>query len=528
MNAFPTFPIGMTRRGVLRAAGAGSALLALAACRSAAEHSEGASDATTPRRGGTLTIAHHVDFTPALLFTQSAMNLVQLLAFNTLTRYDDNLEPQPELAESWDVSPDGTAVTFRLRQDVTYHDGRAFTADDVIFALENIKNPERSAQLRATAEAITGAEKRGDHEIRLTLDHPVSNLFDLFEFMIVPDRHTIEETLSGDRLNGTGPFRLTEWRPGSALSFARNDTYWRPDRPYLDGVEIRIIAQADSLVSSLRTGQSQLAVGESVTGRDAARLTNDPGFDVTTYDIGGGCSYVGANVSVEPTHDRRVRQAVAWSLDRERIVEQAKGGFGLPSASPWPQSSPAFSDTHRTHYTHDPDRARALLRDAGHPDGLDLQLGYTAVPVTQTVAEMVQYDLAQSGIRVELQPYDSANAQQRLISGEMPALWTMIHGFAQVTPSTLAVSAYPFNEAHNTSHFSSGEYTDLVQDAWRRTDPGDEAAMTLFRQISELLLDEAFIIDICVNANIQVASTRLRGVTINKFSYLALDDAYLA
>jgi peptide/nickel transport system substrate-binding protein len=104
----------------------------------------------------------------------------------------------------------------------------------------------------------------------------------------------------------------------------------------------------------------------------------------------------------------------------------------------------------------------------------------------------------------------------------------MIHGFAQVTPSTLAVSAYPFNEAHNTSHFSSEEYTELVQDAWRRTDPGDAAALGLYRQISELLLDEAFIIDICVNANIQVASQTLHGVTINKFSYLSLDDAYLA
>ncbi|MGP3970661.1 ABC transporter substrate-binding protein [Streptomyces sp. 6N223] len=512
---------------MLRAAGAGSLLLTLAACRSAAQHSEGASDSATPQRGGTLTIAHHVDFTPALLFTQSAMNLLQRLVFNTLTRYDDNLEPQPELAESWDVSEDGTRVTFRLRQGVSYHDGRAFTADDVVFAIENLTNPERSAQLRSTAEAITGIDKRGDHEVRLTLDHPVSNLFDLFEFMIIPDRNTIEQAVTGDRLNGTGPFRLDEWRPGSGLALSRNDAYWRPDRPYLDGVEIRVITQSDSLVSSLRTGQSQLAVGEAVAGRDAARLENDAQFRITTYDIGGGCSYVGANVAVEPTNDKRVRQAVAWALDRERVVEQAKGGYGLPSASPWPESSPAFSDTHRTHYTHDPDRARALLREAGH-DSLSLPLGYTAVPATQTIAEMVQYDLQQVGIDVRLEPYDSAAAQQRLIAGEMPALWTMSHGFAQVTPSTLAVSAYPFNEAHNTSHFSSEEYTDLVQDAWRRTDPGDDTSLGLYRRISELLLDEAFIIDICVNANVQVASTRLHGASINKFSYLTLDDAYLA
>ncbi|MDT0345928.1 ABC transporter substrate-binding protein [Streptomyces litchfieldiae] len=518
---------GPTRRGVLRAAGAGSALLTLAACRSAVSHSEsdevGASAA--PRRGGTLTVAHGVDFTPALLFSQSSMSLPQRLVFNTLTRYDDDLRPQPELAESWEVSPDGTTVTLRLRRGVTYHDGRPFTADDVVFAVENLQTPERSAQLRSTAEAVTALDKRGDHELTLTLAHPVGNLFDLFEFMIIPDRNTVEEALTGDRLVGTGPFRFDGWRPGSLLTFSRNDSYWQSGRPYLDGVEIRVITQTDSLLSSLRTGQSQLSLG--VVGRDAATLKDDPQFTITTYTTGNGCSYVGANTAVRPTNDKTVRQAIAWALDRERIVEQAYGGFALASAAPWPESSPVFTEDNRTHYRHDPDRARELLRQAGATD-ISLPLGYSASPGNTVIAEMVQYDLEQVGIRTELQPYDPANAQRRLISQEMPALWTMNHGFAQVTPSTLAVSAYPFNEAHNTSRFQSAEYTGLVQDAWRRADPLDEEALDLYQRIADVLLDEAFIIDIAVLDIVQVARADVRGVTLNKFNYLTLDDAFLA
>ncbi|WP_404819491.1 ABC transporter substrate-binding protein [Streptomyces marincola] len=519
---------GPSRRGLLRAAGAGSALLTLAACRSAVSHAENAragGAATAPRRGGTLTIAHGVDFIPGLLFSQSSMNLPHRLVFNTLTRYDDDLRPRPELAESWDISPDGTSVTLRLRRGVTYHDGRPFTADDVAFALENLRAPERAAQLRSTAEAVTGLEKRGDHEVRLTLAHPVGNLFDLFEFMIITDRHSVERAVTGDVLNGTGPFRFDEWRPGSRLRFSRNDAYWQPERPWLDAVDVRVITQSDALLSSLRTGQSQLSF--SVVGRDAATLERDAQFAISTYDTGSGASYVGANTAVRPTDDKTVRQAIAWALDRERVVEQVYGGYGLPSAAPWPRSSPAYSEEGRTHYRHDPDRARALLREAG-AEHISLPLGYSTTPGSTVIAEMVQYDLEQVGIRVELQPYDPANAQRRLISQEMPALWTMNHGFAQVTPSTLAVSAYPFNEARNTSRFRSDAYTELVQDAWRRADPLDDEAMERYREISDLLLDEAFIIDIAVLASLQVARTGVHGVTLNKFGYLNLDDAYLA
>ncbi|MGK5531849.1 ABC transporter substrate-binding protein [Streptomyces sp. URMC 129] len=524
---YPSLPVGPTRRGLLRAGGAGAALLTLAACRSAAGRDEGrgGAGAAEPRRGGTLTVAHGVDFAPALLFAQSSMNLPHRLVFNTLTRYDDDLAPQPELAEAWDVSPDGTTVTLRLRDDVTFHDGRPFTADDVVFAIENLQVPERAAQLRSTAAAVTGLDKRGDHELVLTLDHPVGNLFDLFEFMIIADRHTVEQALTGERLIGTGPFTFDEWRPGAGLTLSRNDAYWRPDRPYLDKVEIRVITQADSLISSLRTGQSHLSLG--VAGRDAAPLKEDPAFEIVSYATGGGAYYVGANVEVRPTDDKTVRQAIAWAIDRDRIVEQALGGFGLASAAPWPESSPAYSEEHRTHYRHDPDRARELLRQAG-AENISLPLGHSSLPGLTMLAEMVQYDLEQVGIRTELQPYDPTNAQRRLISGEMPALWALQHGFAQVTPSTLAVSAYPFNEAQNTSHFSSPEYTELVQDAWRTTDPRGEESLARYREISELLLDEAFIIDLAVLPALQVARAAVRGATVNKFGYLNLDDAHLA
>ncbi|MFD0151819.1 ABC transporter substrate-binding protein [Streptomyces sp. NPDC055721] len=535
-ESYPSTPTAPTRRTTLRAAGGGALLLGLGltGCRAAVSEAETPADqgkagepgkaGAEPRRGGTLSVAVNADFTPSLLFAQSAQSLQQRLIYNTLTRYDDRLKPQPELATSWEYAKDGRSITLALRTGVTFHDGRPFTADDVVFAVKNLQNPLRAAQLRATAAAVTGFEKRGDHELVLKLAHPVNNLFDLFEFMIITDRHSVEEAVTGKKLIGTGPFKLTEWRPGSGLSLTRNETYWNPGRPYLDGVELRVVPQADALLSSLRTGQSQLSF--SVPGKNLALVAAGPELAISEYATGGGAVYLGVNTTVAPLNDKTVRQALAWGVDRERILKQVLGGYGLASATPWPKSSPAFTEAGRTHYTYDPGKARELLRSAGHTR-LDLPLLHVNLPGETAVAEAVQYDLRQIGVHVTLQPTDSAAAQKNLISQNMPALWTMSHSFAQVQPSTLAVSAYPFNEAKNTSKFRSAAYTKVVREAW--TTPAEGArANTLRQQITDTLLDEAFIIDLAIRGAVQVSAKKLHGVTLNKFSYLNLDDAYLA
>ncbi|WP_329214077.1 ABC transporter substrate-binding protein [Streptomyces sp. NBC_00683] len=526
---YPSTPTGPSRRSTLRAAGGGTLLLGLglAGCRSAVSEASSAPQGAgaAPKRGGVLNVAVNSDFTPALLFAQSYQSLQHRLIYNTLTRYDDRLSPQPELAASWNYAKDGRSITLRLRDDVTFHNGRTFTADDVIFAVKNLQNPVRAAQLRSTAATITGFEKRGDHELVLTLAHPVNNLFDLFEFMIITDPETVEDAVTGRNFIGTGPFKLKKWSPGSGLSLTRNDHYWQPDRPYLDGVELRVIPQADALISSLRSAQSQLSF--DVPGKSLGVVKSDPRLNITDYDTGSGASYLGVNTTVAPLDDRTVRQALAWAVDRDRLLAQTLGGYGLASAAPWPKSSPAFSEAHRTHYSHNPGKARELLKSAG-VSKLELPLLHIALPTDTAIAESLQYDLKQVGVHVTLQPTDAATAQKKLISQDMPALWSLGHGFAQVQPSTLAVSAYPFNEAKNTSKYRSAAYTEVVQEAWTEPESSPAAANALHEKISGILLDEAFLIDLVLRGRVQVAADRLHGVTLNKFSYLNLDHAYLA
>lgn len=517
--------LATSRRTLLRAAGAGAVLLGLAGCKSAVDenNSSAAGASGAPKKGGTLQIGSAYDFTPALLYTQNAFTALSRLVFNTLTAYDKDLVPQPQLAKSWQVAADGTSVTFQLREGVKFHSGRPFTADDVVFAVNNLKDPKRSAQLRATAAVVSDITIVGPLELTLKLAHPVSNLFDLFEFMFITDRETVEDAVTGRKLIGTGPFVFKGWTPGASISFAKNPEYFVPERPYFDNVEVRIIPQPDSLLAALRGKQIQLALG--ISGRDVGPIKSDNQFTIEEFDTGGGAIYVGANVTVKPLDDKRVRQAISYAINRDRIVQQGLGGYGLASSAPWPKSSPAYSDGTARRYPHDPARAKALLAEAG-VSGLDLPLAFLSS--APAVAQMIQFDLQQVGIKTTLEPLDPAKFQAQLISQSMPALWAGSHGFAQVHPSTLAVSAYPFNEAKNTSKFSDARYTEIVQRAWRQGDPASAQAKAAYQDLSEVLLDEQFVIDLVVQANLQASTSNLRGVTQNEFTALNLDDAYLA
>ncbi|WP_338702368.1 ABC transporter substrate-binding protein [Streptomyces sp. Q6] len=520
----------VTRRSTLRAAGAGAALLGLglSGCRSAATGGAASADASgdaKPVKGGTLTIASQQDFTPALLFTISGACLPQRLIYNTLTVYDKNFDPQPELATKWDVSDDGRTVTLHLREGVTFHDGRAFTADDVVSSIKNTQNPDRSAQLRSTALAITGFDKKGDHELVLTLDHPVSNLFDLFEFMIISDGGNVPDALTGKKFNGTGPFRAKKWTPGTSFTFERNDAYWKDEGPYLDAVEIRVISETDSIASALKTGEVHLTF--QLDGKNNKAFSSQPAFTVNQFSYGtGGSYYVGANVTHPELKEKAVRQAISYAVDRDRLVSQVMYGFGTATDTPWTKDSVAFAPSEPVSRKHDPAKARELLKSVG-ATGLKLTMEY--VTGQDAFAQLVQYDLKQVGITVDIVPRDPAAWQKKLIAQDFDALWCGGHGFGQSIPSTLAVSAYPFNAEKNTSKFSSAAYKKLAVGAWNTTaDPTGAAARGLYKKLTDLLLDECFVIDLAAVPATAVYTTKLHDIAINRYGLLDLDTAYLA
>lgn len=499
--------------------------LALAAGCAAGGGGDADAGEATPTAGGVLRIATADNLVPATIFVGTDTQATTTgLVYDTLVEYPtDGLEARPSLATSWTSSADGRTVTLTLRDDVTYHSGRAFTAEDVEFSLMTYADPRWSAQLYRTAAGITGFDTSEPHEITLTLAHPMGNLLDLLSIVPMLDRETFAQFTTGDNYVGTGAFRFVEWTPGAQLVYAANDDYWG-GRPLLDRVELLTVTDPQAQVSQLRTGQVDMALlyGKS----QVAGLDTDDDFTVFGFEGGQINSYLGTKVTHPALADRRLRQAMAYAIDRERIAADVHA-FATPSSVPWAEHSPAYTTEAAEHYARDVEEARRLIAEVGTVPILDL--AYTAgVASEEQTALIVQENLREIGVETRLSPVEPAVAVKMLVEAAHPALWLGTHTFGQYTPSTLAVSAYPFNAERNLSAFASPTYAEVTARSWQVADATSSAATDAYQELTDQILTESFVIELVSYAKIGVMSSDVHDVAWTKRNELDLGRTFLA
>ncbi|MBZ5739126.1 ABC transporter substrate-binding protein [Nocardioides mangrovi] len=499
----------------------------LAACSSAVKEASSGSEDSGPTDGGTLRIGSTNDIVPASIFTNSsdAANTLIGAVYDSLIDYpQDSLDPQPRLATSWEVAKDGLSITLQLRDDVTFHSGREFTSKDVEFSIKTWADPTWTVQLQRTAAAVTGFDTSDPHAITLSFDHPLSNIFDLLDMLPIIDSESFDQLKEGKAYVGTGPFVFTSWTPSSKLEFTRNDDYWG-DEPHLDGIEVDIVSDPQAQVSQLRSGQLDLITGAS--NRDLETLGKDDSYTVTPFDGSVQQIYVGADLANPDLQDVKLRQAIAYALDRQRIVDDVFRGQGTPINLPWPDYSPAYDAKANETYAYDPDKAKELVSQLGsHPT---IPLAYSAGNANyEAVAQIVQSDLEAVGIKTELQPVENSQFIKQLIGGTFGGLWILQHGYAHYTPSTLAVSAYPFNADKNASHFVDKQYKEDADAAWERVDGSDSGAVEIYQRLNKDLLDNLFLIEIALLHFTVASSDQVHDLGMSKRGELDLDAAYLS
>ena len=525
--------LALDRRTFVRGLGLGiGAMAALGACTSAVQQQR-VGAVGPPVRGGTLRLAGRTDLEPSELLTNSSDGVTAVigLVYESLVRYpNDRVTPRPMLATSWTQSADGRSLTLQLRTDVTFHGrngaaGRPFTAKDVEFSLRTYADPKWAAQIQSTAAAITGYDTSDPHRVVLYFAHPVSNIFDLLDTAPILDSETAAGLATGAGYVGTGPFRFADWTPNSKIVFVRNEHYRVPQRPYLDGVEFTVVSDQYAALSGLRTGQFDLAT--RLAYRDGQRLAKTGAFRTITLQGAEQQTYVGANVTAAGLSDIRVRKAMAYAVDRQRIVDEVLRGSGYPINLPWPKYSPAFDPARGATYVRDPAKAKALIAKVGAVP--NLPYSYPAGdPVHTAVTQIVQANLAEVGIAVTLQPLDNAQFTKQLIGATLPGIWTTYHSWAQYSPSTLAVSAYPFNADNNASNYHSPDYQAAAQQAWQRPADGGSGDRRAYDQLNQQLLDGLFLVELGVVLPQWAASNRVQGIGWTKRAEIVLTDAYKA
>ncbi|MDF3280633.1 ABC transporter substrate-binding protein [Gordonia sp. N1V] len=447
-------------------------------------------------RGGDLRVGVLTDLSPKtfLQIGTGALNgQVVANVFDTLIRYSrDDLTVEPALATHWQLAADGRSLALDLRPDVRYHDGRPFVSADVESSIKAYLSGPWTPQFKRTAAAITGFDTTDPHRVVLSFAHPLSNVFDLLDSAPIIDVNTLPELKAGKVFNGTGPFTFSSWQPNSSVRLVRNEHYWGGPAN-LDAITFTVIPDQQALYTRMRTGQ--IDATQDLNYHDQQLATSRYGFREVTFTGGESQEYVGINVTNPALSDVRLRQAIAYAIDRPRIINDVFRGSGYVVNLPWPKWSPAYFAQANQTYTRDLAKARQLVAAHG-PIAEPIPLDYSTQGVDRVVAQIVQSNLADIGVPVVLSPNDQTQQAAKLIGGKFTGLWLLQHGFAQFTPSTLAVSAYPFNAAKNSSNFVDPAYAAAANAAWTTPDPASPAALGAYRQLDDVWLRDLFLVEI--------------------------------
>jgi peptide/nickel transport system substrate-binding protein len=318
--------------------------------------------------------------------------------FEGLTRFASDGSIQPALARSWEVSEDGLAWTFELVEGATFHDGTAFDAEDVRFSLDRARAEDGANAQKPLFEAIERVEVVDPATVRLHLSRPEGNLpWNLAwgdAVIVAPESAETNAT----RPVGTGPFRFAEWRKGDSVTLERNPDYWG-EPAALERATFKFISDPTAAFAAMMAEDLD-AFPAFPAPELMAQFEADPRFAVAIGSTEGE-TILAMNNARAPLDDPRVREAVALAVDREEIIEGAMFGYGTPIGTHFAPHHPAYLDLTGLS-PHDPERARALLAEAG-AETLTLSLKLPPPAYARRGGEIVAAQLREVGIETEIE-----------------------------------------------------------------------------------------------------------------------------
>jgi peptide/nickel transport system substrate-binding protein len=414
---------------------------------------------------------------------------------------DDKLELQPRIAESWEPNEDGSAWTFKIRQGVTFHDGTPLTANDVVTTFDKLIDPKGGS---ANAQSALGGvlspgniEAPDDASVVFNLDAANGNFPTLvssanYNSIIIPA--DLDPGDWGKTFQGTGPFKLEKFTPKVGLTVVRNDDYWGP-KANVDKLDIKFYDEEAPMILALQGDEVDFVEHFSVSGGKA--LLGDDNVQVIAVKAATHRE-LHMRTDKEPFTDKRVRQAIALSIDRQALVDglwegQADIGNDSPFGPLYPSTDPSVPQRKQ-----DIEQAKQLLADAGKGDGFSVQLDTWNGFEIPDLAQLVKNYAEQIGVTVNLKITDAATYYGDGVFGNSTWLDSVMgitdYGHRPVPNVflTAPLSGDPKIGVWNSAHFKNDEYDGLVRDYVAALDLDSQRGVA--KQIEELLLDETPIV----------------------------------
>jgi peptide/nickel transport system substrate-binding protein len=477
----------------------------------------------TPKRGGMIVAGQPgdiVDFSP---FQTGATRFPwHHNIYTPLFYYDSNLNVVPALAESYSFSSDKLTLTVKLRPGVKFHNGREFTADDVAFTFSYALDPKTGGAAFSLLKTSLGAVAVDKYTVQIKFKQPTAYVFDVLTFMGMVAKEAVGDIQS--RAVGTGPFKFERWVPGEQLVCVRNENYWEPGLPYADGFRVRSFRDVATMILSLEAGEIDLTRSLPFSQIERVKKNRDLTVVQPTHLF---FFNIYLNTKRPPFDNKKVRQAMAWSINRQAVVDSVLFGASEVANAPIPKSSWAYEPDLQKVYTFDLDRARRLLSEAGHDKGFEFTVVTSPLIAELTpIAVIWQQDLAKIGVKLNIQEMPTSDYAQRIFGGDFHAMVSS-SGRGHKDPGSLFRIQPAYFPGGNNVGWQSREFEELLEKGAGEFDRAKRKP--IYRKVQEMLLDEAFEIIIARNVTLYpLRPGKLRDMRLDTDTYWMFHRSWMS
>lgn len=418
--------------------------------------------------------------------------------YEGLYGFNEKLELRPVLAESYEVTPDGLVYTFHLRKGVKFHDGTDFNAEAVKANFDRVTNPENKLKRYSLYANIAKTEVVDEHTAKVTLKTPfspfVNQLAHPSAVMISP---TALKKYGKDIMFhpvGTGPFKFVEWKQTDYLKATKNENYWRAGLPKVDNISWVPVVDNNARSAMMRTGEAHFTFpvpyeqAPVLQKEEAINLVSAPSI-ITRY--------LNMNMLQKPFNDIRVRQAINYAINKEALAKVAFSGYAVPSEGALPQG--VDYAVKKGPWPYDVKKAKALLAEAGYPNGFETTLWSAYNHTTaQKVIQFVQQQLAQVGIKAQVQALEAGQRVEKVESHQDPATapvrlyyvgWSSSTGEADWGLRPLFAGDKTPPAMFNVSYYKNDTVDADIQKALNTTDRAEKTK--LYTEIQEEIWKDA-------------------------------------
>ena len=532
----------ITRRRALGVLGLSAGMALLAACQPAplnvAPTSPPASTAGTssssaiasaseqPRSGGILRQGNLGDL-PTLdgnfLNGQSTIYPV----WDRLVELDPQLNPKGILVESWDVDDKYTRIALHLRKGVQWHTGRELVADDVAWNIHRVSGDPKVAGggfYNWMSQTLTGIETPDKYTVILQAERSWPAVFDTLSLLSIVDPVTFQSD-GPAKPTGTGPFTFAEYAQGDHITLKKNPNYWQSGKPYLDGIEIKIFSDPQSMMTQLEAGTVDLVLAPPI--RDVDRLSKDPKYVVTFHQYSGGANliFVQAKDGAGPTTNKLFRQALSAAIDRKRWSDAVLLGYGAPKTLPLAPPNPGYDQARDQAISFDLDKAKSLLQQSGVGTPPLEVIWNATISDYATVMQIYEQDLARIGLNLTLKPTEPVAFVDQTYNSKFPSVASGATLYGNLRPGFFAGNVYysPFN---NWSSFRSDRLRELTDGLLHETDATKQKQ--IYSDWLDYIQDESWAMPWSSTAPRFISSAKVRGVRWNLADYMMTNDAWLS